>query len=80
MNRGALGVKSLNMELQKLLNPEPMTSITKFGWTFGIGDKVVQTINNYDKEVFNGDLGIITKVDHVELEVTIVFEGKVYYL
>ena len=76
MNRGALGVKSLNMALQKLLNPKPMASITKFGWEFGIGDKVVQTINNYDKEVFNGDLGIIAKVDHVELEVTIIFEGK----
>ncbi|GGF92196.1 MULTISPECIES: SF1B family DNA helicase RecD2 [Cysteiniphilum] len=75
MNRGGLGVKSLNIELQKLLNPEPMASITKFGWTFGMGDKVVQTVNNYDKEVFNGDLGLIRKVDHVELEVTVDFEG-----
>lgn len=41
MNRGGLGVKSLNIELQQLLNPDPMKSITKFGWTYGIGDKVI---------------------------------------
>ncbi len=77
MNRGGLGVKSLNIELQKLLNPSPMASITKFGWTFGIGDKVVQSVNNYDKEVFNGDLGLIKTVDHVELEITVDFDDKI---
>ena len=76
MNRGGLGVKSLNLELQKLLNPNPIASITKFGSTFGVGDKVVQTINNYDKSVFNGDLGIIKKVDHIELELTITFDAS----
>ena len=75
MNRGGLGVKSLNIELQKLLNPNPKASITKFGSKFGMGDKVVQTVNNYDKSVFNGDLGIIKKVDHIELELTISFDA-----
>jgi exodeoxyribonuclease V alpha subunit len=54
-----------------------MTSITKFGWTFGIGDKVVQTVNNYDKEVFNGDLGLIKTIDHVDLEITVDFDDKI---
>ena len=80
MNRGGLGVASLNIELQKLLNPEPHASVTKFGWRFGVGDKVVQTVNNYDKEVFNGDLGIIDAVDHVEATVTVcIDQTKVTY-
>ena len=76
MNRGGLGVKSLNIELQKLLNPSPVESITKFGWQFGVGDKVIQTSNNYDKDVFNGDLGTIIQVDHIENEVTALFDDK----
>ena len=75
MNRGDLGVKALNTKLQKLLNPKPTVSITRFGWTFSIGDKVIQTINNYDKEVFNGDLGLVCRINHIESEVTVDFEG-----
>ena len=76
MNRGGLGVKSLNIELQKLLNPSPSASITKFGWCFSVGDKVIQTVNNYDKEVFNGDLGFISAVDHVDNEITTTFDNR----
>src|ERR1700677_3471869 len=76
MNRGGLGAKSLNIELQKLLNPNPVASITKFGWTFATGDKVIQTINDYDKEVFNGDLGFIKKINHEESEMSISFDGR----
>ncbi len=76
MNRGGLGVTSLNIEMQKLLNPTPLSSITKFGWTFGVGDKVIQTTNNYDKEVFNGDLGIIRAVDQEEAEVSVLFDNQ----
>lgn len=76
MNRGGLGVKSLNIEIQKHLNPNPIASITKYGWSFGVGDKVVQTINNYDKDIFNGDLGIIQSVDHIESEVKINFDNN----
>lgn len=76
MHRGGLGAKSLNIELQKELNPNPVASITKFGLTIGIGDKVVQLINNYDKEVFNGDLGIVKSIDHDETMAIIDFEGK----
>src|ERR1035437_9883564 len=76
MNRGSLGIRELNVRLQTELNParaaEPV--VEKFGWAFRPRDKVIQTENNYDKEVFNGDIGQIAKVDPVEREVTIRFD------
>ncbi|ALA62308.1 hypothetical protein [Rickettsia amblyommatis] len=54
MQRGGVGARSLNIELQKILNPNYRSGITKFGQIFAIGDKVMQTENNYDKEVYNG--------------------------
>lgn len=76
MNRGSLGMRSLNTELQKRLNPHPKTQITRFGWTFSVNDKVIQTVNNYDKEIFNGDIGFITKIDLEESKLCIEFEGR----
>lgn len=76
MNRGGLGVKALNMALQTLLNPSPISSVTRFGWRFGVGDKVVQSVNNYDKDVFNGDLGIIRNVNVLASDVQVDFEGR----
>ncbi|MGZ8939828.1 MAG: ATP-dependent DNA helicase, partial [Limisphaerales bacterium] len=78
MNRGSLGVRELNVLLQRELNPrrEHDTAVEKFGWQFRVGDKVIQTENNYDKEVFNGDIGQITSIDPAEKEVRINFEGK----
>ena len=76
MNRGALGVKALNLELQKWLNPNPSASVTKFGWTFSIGDKLIQSVNNYDKEVFNGDLGLVASINHDEAVLKLDFEGR----
>lgn len=73
MNRGTLGSISLNIELQKRLNGEAEPKITKYGITFAPGDKVIQTVNNYDKEVFNGDIGFIHAID---LESSIV---KIYF-
>lgn len=76
MNRGSLGIRELNVRLQTELNParpeEP--SVEKFGWQFRVRDKVIQTENNYDKEVFNGDIGQIVKIDPVEREVTVRFD------
>jgi exodeoxyribonuclease V alpha subunit len=76
MNRGSLGIRELNLNLQTELNPprpdEPM--VEKFGWLFRVRDKVIQTENNYDKDVFNGDIGQIVKIDPVEREVTIKFD------
>jgi exodeoxyribonuclease V alpha subunit len=78
MNRGSLGVRELNMRLQTELNParpeEP--SVEKFGWQFRVLDKVIQTENNYDKEIFNGDIGQIVKIDPVEREVTVSFDSR----
>jgi exodeoxyribonuclease V alpha subunit len=78
MNRGSLGVRELNLSLQKVLNPprsgEP--AVERFGWRFQRGDKVIQTENNYDKDVFNGDIGIVEKIDAVEQEVTIRFDDR----
>ena len=66
MNRGGLGARSLNAELQQRLNPKGEPTVTRFGTTFAPGDKVIQTVNNYDKEVFNGDIGRIETVDPEE--------------
>jgi len=76
MNRGSLGVKSLNIEIQKMLNPQAKAGITRFGTTFAPGDKVMQTVNNYDKEVFNGDIGWITGVDSEEGLLKVNFDGR----
>jgi len=76
MHRGGLGAKSLNIELQKELNPTPTASITKFGLTIGVKDRIIQLINNYDKEVFNGDLGIVKDINHDDTTLIIDFEGK----
>jgi exodeoxyribonuclease V alpha subunit len=78
MNRGSLGIRELNVKLQTELNPakpeEP--SVEKFGWQFHLRDKVIQTENNYDKDVFNGDIGQIVKIDPDEREVTIRFDQR----
>ena len=60
MHRGDLGVRGLNQDLQARLNPRGEPRINRFGWTFAQGDKVLQIVNNYEKEVFNGDIGFIT--------------------
>lgn len=78
MNRGSLGVRELNLRLQNELNParadEPMAE--KFGWVFRVRDKVLQTENNYDKDVFNGDIGQIARIDPEEKEVRIRFDQR----
>ena len=79
MNRSVLGARNLNVALQAVLNPavrrllrvEPL-------WlgSFCKGDKVLQTVNNYKKEVFNGDIGTTTKIDPVEQELTVDFDNS----
>ena len=58
MNRGGVGARSLNIELQSVLNPAGDRKVERFGWTFAPGDKVMQIENDYDKEVYNGDIGV----------------------
>jgi exodeoxyribonuclease V alpha subunit len=76
MNRGGLGARSLNIELQKELNPPGEIRIERFGWTFCPGDKVMQVENDYDKDVYNGDLGVVSRIDMEEGELHADFDGR----
>ncbi|KFI23177.1 SF1B family DNA helicase RecD2 [Nitrosococcus oceani] len=76
MNRGSLGAQALNALLQQQLNAQASPKINRFGWTFAPGDKIIQTVNNYDKEVFNGDIGKITRIDIEESLVYISIDDR----
>ncbi len=76
MNRGGVGARSLNVELQAALNPAGERTVERFGWTFAPGDKVMQMENDYDKEVYNGDIGRIDDVDPELGEITARFDGR----
>ncbi len=76
MQRGNSGVRILNIEIQKALNPTYEAGIFKFGQYFAINDKVMQIENNYTKEVYNGDIGIIKNIDNIEQEVIITFDKR----
>lgn len=76
MNRGGVGARSLNIELQKALNPAGDKKVERFGWTFAPGNKVMQIENDYDKDVYNGDIGTIKDVDTDEGEVAVDFDGR----
>ena len=75
MHRGVVGASNLNITLQQVLNPRE-DGITRGGRNFRISDKVMQIRNNYDKEVFNGDIGRIQNIDTESQEVTISFDGR----
>ncbi|MCK9229179.1 MAG: ATP-dependent RecD-like DNA helicase [Syntrophales bacterium] len=75
MNRGTLGVSNLNNELQKVLNPGEH-GVTRSGREFRINDKVMQITNNYDKEVFNGDIGRIVALGRDEQEIRVLFDDR----
>jgi exodeoxyribonuclease V alpha subunit len=66
----------LNIELQAALNPVGERKVERFGWTFAPNDKVMQIQNDYDKEVYNGDIGTIKDVDTAEGELTAEFDGR----
>jgi exodeoxyribonuclease V alpha subunit len=76
MNRGGLGARSLNIELQNALNPPGEIRIERFGWTFCPGDKVMQVENDYDKDAYNGDLGVVSRIDMEEGELMVEFDGR----
>jgi exodeoxyribonuclease V alpha subunit len=75
MHKGELGSVNLNAELQALLNPRG-EQVGRAGRSFRAGDKVMQIRNNYELEVFNGDLGRIAEADPVAQEVTVLFDGR----
>ena len=76
MSRGGLGARSLNIELQKALNAPGELRIERFGWTFCPGDKVMQVENDYDRDVYNGDVGIVRRIDLEEGELVVAFDGR----
>jgi exodeoxyribonuclease V alpha subunit len=76
MNRGALGARALNLALQQLLNPGREPRVERFGWVFAPGDKVMQVENDYDKDVYNGDLGFIGAIDLEASELVVDFDGR----
>jgi len=78
MNRGSLGILELNAQLQNELNParegEPI--VERFGWQFRLRDKVIQLENDYDKDVYNGDIGQVVGVDPSERELQVRFDNR----
>jgi exodeoxyribonuclease V alpha subunit len=78
MNRGSLGVRELNVLLQAELNPAraDAPTVEKFGSHFRVGDKVIQTENNYDKEVFNGDIGQIARIEPGDRELVVRYDQR----
>ena len=77
MNRSLLGARNLNQVLQEALNPgDGGPEVQRLGWTFRIGDRVIQNENDYDRDVFNGDLGIVETINRIEQTMTVTFEGR----
>lgn len=77
MNRSLLGARNLNQQLQAALNPPRSgPTVERYGWIFRTGDKVIQTVNDYDKDVFNGDIGRVTAIDPDEQEITVDYDGR----
>ena len=75
MRRNLLGTENLNVELQKALNPTG-DAIIRGGTTFRVGDRVMQLRNNYDKDVYNGDVGFVKAVDPAERKLVVLFDGR----
>lgn len=76
MQRGPLGTRNLNVELQKVLNPDMQDKVERFGFTFAVGDRIMQTENDYERDIFNGDLGQIISIDHRASELIAQFDGR----
>jgi len=75
MHKGTVGAENLNARLQNILNPV-QEEITRGYRNFRVNDKVMQIRNNYDKEVFNGDIGRITAIRPDDNEITVMFDGR----
>ena len=75
MHKGSVGTINLNQLLQKALNPQPVL-MEALGNSFKLGDKVMHLINNYQKEVYNGDIGIICNIDRQKKELSVDYYGR----
>ncbi len=76
VNRGPAGTRDLNHALQRTLNPSPEAAFERFGMRYGVGDKVMQTENDHGREVYNGDLGIIQRIDTATRLLEVRFEDR----
>lgn len=76
MNKGETGARALNRKLQAALNPSPHESIERFGQRFSTGDKVIVTANDYDKEIFNGDIGRLLQIERDRSSLRVEFGGR----
>jgi exodeoxyribonuclease V alpha subunit len=77
MNVSELGTRSLNARLQEVLNPARSDpEVERYGWRFRVGDKVLQTQNDYQKEVFNGDIGRVRAIEPGERELVVDYDGR----
>ena len=75
MRRNTLGADNLNFEIQRAVNPSG-EAVVRGGSSFRAGDRVMQLRNNYDKEVFNGDIGFVKHVDAAARSMVVVFDGR----
>ena len=75
MQRSVVGATNLNIIIQEAINPEG-DYLSRGGFKYRKGDRVMQIRNNYDKEVFNGDIGFVSEVDMDERSLTVIYEGR----
>ncbi len=76
MNNGPTGTRALNTDLQSILNPLSDEKIERAGWSYSPGDKVMQVANDYDKDIFNGDTGIIESLKDQGKSLVVNFDGR----
>lgn len=75
-NRGVLGTRELNRRLAARLNPDRARAVERGGHEFAAGDKVMAIENDYEREIYNGDLGRLTTIDHEKATVKALFDGR----
>ena len=76
MNRSITGARNINQMLQSALNPPGEQSVEKFGHVFSVGDKVMQIENNYDRDVYNGDIGFVIGIDREDEELRVSYDSR----
>jgi exodeoxyribonuclease V alpha subunit len=77
MNRSSLGARAVNVHLQEILNPSGQPSVARFGFNYRLHDKVMQIKNNYDKDVFNGDVGFVTEIRPDDEQLDVRYDSRV---
>jgi len=76
VHRDPLGTRGLNRLLQEVLNPDPVAALDHRGFRFGVGDRVMQTENDHEREVYNGDVGRVVAVDRRRRALEVDVDGR----